>query len=77
MPVPPTLGQHIRALRQDRNLTLRDVSEASVVSVGFLNDIEHDRTRPSLITLVRIATALDMTAIDVLAGIPPYDHGKE
>ena len=68
-----TLGQRIRALRHERKLTLNDVARAAVLSVGYVNDIEHDRTHPSLKTLVRLAIAFDVTAVSILQGVSPYD----
>ena len=68
-----TLGQRLRALRHERNLYLRDVAESAVVSVGYLNDLEHDRNAPRLDVLVRIATALDLQVVEILRGVSPYD----
>ena len=69
-----TLGQRLRALRHERHLTLQDVAKAAVLSVGYVNDMEHDRTNPSLKTLVRLATAYDITALSILQGVAPYDR---
>jgi XRE family transcriptional regulator, regulator of sulfur utilization len=71
--VSETLGQRLRTLRKERGLRLLDVAEAAVISVSYLNDLEHDRTNPSLKALARIAAALDLSAIQVLTGISPYD----
>lgn len=71
-----TLGQRLRALRKERGLRLVDVGEAGGLSVSHLNDMEHDRTKPSLGTLVRIAAALDLQVVEILSGVPPYDDAR-
>jgi len=68
-----SLGERLRAVRHERDLTLAAVSSRAEISVGYLNDIEHDRTVPTLGRLNQIATALDMTVREVLRGVAPYD----
>jgi DNA-binding transcriptional regulator YiaG len=47
-------GGQLRHLRQSKNLTLNDVSQATGISVSFLSDIERGRTNPSLNTYTRL-----------------------
>lgn len=61
-------GQRIRELRQEKNLTLKDLATQAGISIGFLGDIESDRTRPSINTLHSLATVLDVTT-DRLLGL--------
>lgn len=68
-----TLGQRVRALRTQQGLLLRDVSEAAGISLPYLSDIELDRTVPTLGTLQRIATAFDLSVLEILSGVEPYD----
>jgi transcriptional regulator with XRE-family HTH domain len=68
-----TLGRRLRALRKERGLRLADVAGAAGISISWLNDMEHDRNSPSLDTLVRVAIALDTTAVGLLRGLKPYD----
>ena len=68
-----TLGRRLRRLRDERGLILAEVSEASGVSISHINDLEHDRSAPSLATLVRLATAFDITTVEILRGVHPYD----
>ncbi len=68
-----TLGTRLRHLRHGRGLTLAALAAAAEVSVSYLNDIEHDRTIPSLGKLTAIANALEMSVRDVLQGVEPYD----
>ncbi|MEO1715478.1 MAG: response regulator [Planctomycetota bacterium] len=55
------LGRRIRLARTDLGWTLKDLSEASSVSVSQLSSIERGTHLPSLESLVSIATALRTT----------------
>ncbi|MBX3366836.1 MAG: response regulator [Phycisphaeraceae bacterium] len=52
------LGRHIRMARTERSWTLKELSEASGVSVSQLSSIERGAHLPSLESLLAIATAL-------------------
>ncbi|MGK7654691.1 helix-turn-helix domain-containing protein [Roseovarius sp. B08] len=56
-PTPP-LAQHLRDLRQSRNLTLADLAEASTVSRASLSRIENGEVSPTADTLAKLSTAL-------------------
>ena len=64
------LGARIRAIRQARQLTLRDVSERAGVTESFLSQVERDVTSPSIATLQRIARALDLSIAQLFAEEP-------
>jgi DNA-binding NtrC family response regulator len=53
------LGRHIRVARTERGWTLKELSEASDVSVSQLSSIERGSHLPSLESLLDIASALD------------------
>lgn len=55
------LGRQIRLARTDRGWTLRELSNASSVSVSQLSSIERGTHLPSIESLVAIATALRCT----------------
>ncbi len=57
---PLNLGQRLRAAREQRGLTLEDLSSRSGVSVDGLERVESNRTIPPLGQLVRLGKALDM-----------------
>lgn len=71
---PALLGQHLRELRKDQQLSLAKLSERSDVSVSMLSHIERGQTMPSLRTLNRICQALntEMSAI-----FPTKDQAHE
>lgn len=64
------LGTRIRALRQARHLTLRDVAERAGVTESFLSQVERDVTSPSIATVQRIARALDLSIAQLFAEDP-------
>jgi transcriptional regulator with XRE-family HTH domain len=55
------LGSAIRALRRERGLTLVQLAAATGLSQPFLSQLELGRSRPSMRSLFRIASALDTT----------------
>jgi transcriptional regulator with XRE-family HTH domain len=61
------LGPRIRALRQARRLTLRDVAARSGVTESFLSQVERDVASPSIATVGRIARALDLSIAQLFA----------
>lgn len=48
------VGHTIRRLRQDKNLTLRDISSKSFIALGHLSAIETASRHPSLTTVEQI-----------------------
>lgn len=52
------IGPQIRKLRQERRLTLQDLSEETELSKPLLSQIENEQVIPPLATLLRIAKAL-------------------
>jgi len=67
-----TLGQRIRELRQERDLSLRDLGDRlkepgspSPVSAAFLSDLENGRRFPSEEMIGKLAAALGTTEGDL------------
>ena len=54
------LGQRIRAIRHDLDLTVSDLAGAAAISVGMLSKIENGLISPSLATLQAITGALNV-----------------
>ncbi|WP_370232080.1 helix-turn-helix domain-containing protein [Cognatishimia sp.] len=57
---PQTLGADLRALRKSRGLTLVEVADALGRSVGWMSQVERDKSDPSIGDLRAIAKALDV-----------------
>ena len=53
-----TLGADLRALRKARGLTLTEMAEALDRSVGWLSQVERDKSEPTISDLRQIATGL-------------------
>lgn len=52
------LGEKIRKLRQERRLTLQELSELSGLSKPLLSQIENDQVTPPIATLLKISKGL-------------------
>lgn len=54
------LGQQVRAVRRELELTVADLASAAGISVGMLSKIENGLISPSLATLQAISSALNV-----------------
>jgi transcriptional regulator with XRE-family HTH domain len=55
------LGKKLRRMRQARGLTAVELSQRARVTSGFISQLEHSQTVPSLHTLERIAAVLGVS----------------
>ncbi|HWB67901.1 MAG TPA: helix-turn-helix transcriptional regulator, partial [Mycobacteriales bacterium] len=60
------LGEVLRRHRQNQSRTLRDVSAAAGVSLGYLSEVERGRKEASSELLAAICDALEVSLADVL-----------
>lgn len=60
------LGETLRHARVDQRRTLRDVSNAANVSLGYLSEVERGRKEASSELLAAICVALELEISDVL-----------
>jgi transcriptional regulator with XRE-family HTH domain len=60
-----SLGERIRELREERDLSLRELATTISVSAAFLSDVELGRRYPSDKHLEAIARALETTMNDL------------
>ncbi len=71
-----TLGADIRALRKARRMTLMDLAEALNRSVGWLSQVERDKSHPAIADLGRMAEILDVSISSFLqVGAIPEEEG--
>ena len=68
------LGPRIRALRQARGFTLRELAERAGVTESFLSQVEREVTSPSIASVQRIAHALDLAIAELFVEEAP--HGR-
>jgi len=63
-----TIGKTIRELRKARNLTLKQMSRRTKLSVSLLSQIERAESSASVSSLFKVATALDVKLTDLFGG---------
>ncbi|MCW0213755.1 MAG: helix-turn-helix transcriptional regulator [Pseudonocardia sp.] len=63
------IGGSLRRARTVRRRTLRDVSRAARVSLGYLSEVERGRKEPSSELLASICEALDIALPDLLSEV--------
>jgi transcriptional regulator with XRE-family HTH domain len=68
------LGPRIRALRQARNITLRELAGRAGVTESFLSQVEREVTSPSIASVQRIARGLDLSIAELFTEDAP--HGR-
>ena len=61
------LGDVVRKLRKQRNLTLKDLSRRAKVNIGTLSGIERNEGNPTNETLQKIADTLGVDVADLWA----------
>lgn len=59
-------GAAIRAIREKRQLSMRDVAARAGISQPFLSQIERGQSMPSMITVYRLAETLGVTPGELL-----------
>lgn len=54
------IGKEVKALRQSRRITVKELSEKTGISLGMLSKIENGATSPSLTTLQMLSLGLEV-----------------
>ena len=70
------LGNRIRSLRKERQLTIVQLSSMTDISCGNLSEIERSFYIPSNDKLTRLAEALDCSVSWLLTGKKQLSHGQ-
>jgi transcriptional regulator with XRE-family HTH domain len=60
------IGEKIRSLRKQKNMSLRELAQVTGLSKTTLGDLEKDVKNPSLDTLEKIAVAFEVTPAELL-----------
>lgn len=55
------LAAYLKVMRESHEMTQREVSEKTGLSVSYVSDLERGRTLPSLKTLEKLAACYEMT----------------
>jgi transcriptional regulator with XRE-family HTH domain len=59
-------GRTVRRLRIQRHLSQEQLAEAARISRNYISDIERGRRNPSLMAVLAVARALDVTVTTLL-----------
>lgn len=70
------LGERLRSLRKEKNLTLKDLSELAELSVPYLSDMEREAVNPSVESLQKVANAFKMTVRDLFTGVEKLGESR-
>lgn len=65
------VGERIRQRRKELGYSLRALGIRTNLTASFLSQVEHNQSSPSLTSLQRIATALEVPMIAFLSNTPP------
>lgn len=71
------IGEELRRRRQDQGRTLREVSGAAAVSLGYLSEVERGHKEASSELLAAICDALDISLSELLASVSTQLARKE
>ena len=63
------LGERLRLIRKEKQLTLKGVSQLADLSIPYLSDMERGEVNPSIESLQKVAKAFNMTVRDLLSGV--------
>lgn len=61
-------GDQIRSLREERGYTLQDLARRASLSLSYLSEIERGSKRPSLKTIDKLASALNVAKTQLIEG---------
>lgn len=72
--VVAAIGNRLRILRQEREMTLQALAEATALSPSMLSLVERGRAAPSIQSLIVIANALNVTMSDLIVTEEPGEE---
>lgn len=67
------VGENVRRIRQGNGLTQEQFADQSGFSQQYLSGLERGRRNPTVVTLFELATALNVTPVDLLASVEDGD----
>ena len=72
MNVNKELGMRIRYLREQKKMTLEDLSFEADINKNYLSDLERGNRNPTVKVLSKIANALEISLETLFKGIRTY-----
>jgi|SRR6185437_9049883 len=73
---PDSLGSRVRALREQRAITLTKFAESVRLTKGHLSQLEHGKCQPTAPVIIRIAEALGCSTDLLLTGREPSEVAR-
>lgn len=70
------INSYLKEKRIDKRISCRGLSRLSGMSHTTVNDIENNKNRPSIISLIKICNALEIDVFDVLSDTDYLDKAK-
>lgn len=67
------LGERLRLIRKENQLTLKELSQLAGLSVPYLSDMERGVVNPSIDTLQKVAKAYNTTVKKLLINVEELD----
>jgi transcriptional regulator with XRE-family HTH domain len=67
------LGEKLKAVRMEKNMTLEEVAKKSSLTKSFISQIELNKTSPSITSLMRVASALEIRLTDLFREDSPVE----
>ena len=64
-----SVGERIRVLRQEKGLTLEELSRLTGFEIAFLEDLGNDKVQPQLGTSIKLSRALDSAFGRIVSGV--------
>jgi len=64
-PTLAKLGERVRQLRLDRDLSLTDLAKRSKLVKGYISTLESGKGNPTALTLLKVAKGLGVTVGDL------------
>ncbi len=64
-----SVGERIRVLRQEKELSLEEVSRLTGFEIAFLEDLENNKVQPQLGTSIKLSRALDSAFGRIVSGV--------
>ena len=72
MNINKELGMRIRYLREQKKMTLEDLSFEADINKNYLSDLERGNRNPTVKVLSKIANALEISLETLFKGIRTY-----
>ncbi|MBC2727095.1 cupin domain-containing protein [Desulfosporosinus sp.] len=60
------LGERIKIIRKQRDMTLQDLADKSGLSIGFISKVERGLTSPTFSALLKISKAIEIELVELV-----------